>query len=188
MGERSDQITRKIEQTRGELRANLNELEHKVRDVTDWRKQVQKSPLTMIGIAFGGGVLLSRVLGGGSQAAAITARATPGLTGRQAPPQTPPELTTRSIRRLILGTILRERSLESSQARSRTSFETPSLDFTRNIRRPSTRTARKVYANRDRAHPGRRLRVGHDEDQGFRHASTTCCGVVSFAKPLRAGF
>jgi hypothetical protein len=66
MGERSDQITRKIAQTRGELGANLNELEHKVRDVTDWRKQVQKSPLTMIGIAFGGGVLLSRVLGGGS--------------------------------------------------------------------------------------------------------------------------
>ena len=66
MGERSDQITRKIEQTRGELGANLNELEHKVRDVTDWRKQVQKSPLTMIGLAFGGGVLLSRVLGGGS--------------------------------------------------------------------------------------------------------------------------
>ena len=66
MGERSDQITRKIEQTRGELGANLYELEHRVRDVTDWRKQVQKSPLTMIGIAFGGGVLLSRVLGGGS--------------------------------------------------------------------------------------------------------------------------
>jgi hypothetical protein len=64
MGERSDQITRKIAQTRGELGANLNELELKVRDVTDWRKQVQKSPLTMIGIAFGGGVLLSRVLGG----------------------------------------------------------------------------------------------------------------------------
>ena len=64
MGERSDQITRTIEQTRGELGANLSELEYKVRDVTDWRKQVQKSPLTMIGIAFGGGVLLSRVLGG----------------------------------------------------------------------------------------------------------------------------
>ena len=67
MGERSDQITRKIEQTRGELGANLNELEHKVRDVTDWRKQVQKSPLTMVGIAFGGGVLLSRILGGSSR-------------------------------------------------------------------------------------------------------------------------
>ena len=67
MAERSDQITRKIEQTRGELGANLNELEHKVRDVTDWRKQVQKSPLTMIGIAFGGGVLLARVLGGSSR-------------------------------------------------------------------------------------------------------------------------
>ena len=67
MGERSDQITRQIENTRGELGANLQELEHKVKDVTDWRSQFQKSPLTMIGIAFGGGVLLSRAFGGSSR-------------------------------------------------------------------------------------------------------------------------
>jgi hypothetical protein len=67
MGERSDQITRKIERTRGELGANLNELENKMRDVTDWRKHVEKNPLTMIGIAFGGGVLLSQVFGGPSR-------------------------------------------------------------------------------------------------------------------------
>jgi len=66
MGERSDQITRQIEQTRGDLGANLHELEAKVKDVTDWRRQFQKNPLTMIGIAFGGGVLLSRALGGSS--------------------------------------------------------------------------------------------------------------------------
>src|SRR5690242_151793 len=35
MGERSDQITRRIEQTRGELGSNLQELETKVKDVTD---------------------------------------------------------------------------------------------------------------------------------------------------------
>jgi hypothetical protein len=67
MGERSDQITRKIEQTRGELGENLQELESKVKDATDWRKQFQKNPLAMIGIAFGGGVFLSRVLGGSSR-------------------------------------------------------------------------------------------------------------------------
>lgn len=68
MGERSDQITSQIERTRGELGANLNELEHKVKDLTDWRRQVQKSPLTMIGVAFGGGVLLSRLIDGNSRA------------------------------------------------------------------------------------------------------------------------
>ena len=67
MGERSDQITRQIEETRSDLGSNLQELETKVKDVTDWRKQFQKSPLTMIGIAFGGGILLSRMLGGGSR-------------------------------------------------------------------------------------------------------------------------
>jgi hypothetical protein len=67
MGERSNQITRQIEETRDELGSNLQELETKVKDVTDWRRQFQKSPLTMMGIAFGGGILLSRVLGGSSR-------------------------------------------------------------------------------------------------------------------------
>ena len=66
MGQRSDQIVREIDRTRGELGNNLQELESKVKDATDWRKQFQKSPLTMIGIALGGGLLLSRVIGGGS--------------------------------------------------------------------------------------------------------------------------
>ena len=42
MGKRSDQITKQIEETRGELGANLQELEHKVKDVTDWRSQFGK--------------------------------------------------------------------------------------------------------------------------------------------------
>jgi hypothetical protein len=67
MGERSDQITREIEQTKGELGSNLSELENKVKSATDWRTQFQKSPTTMMGIAFGGGVLLSRLVGGNSR-------------------------------------------------------------------------------------------------------------------------
>ena len=67
MGENSDQIVRRIEATRSDLGSNLQELENKFKDATDWRKQFQKSPLTMIGIAFGGGILLSRVLGGNSR-------------------------------------------------------------------------------------------------------------------------
>src|ERR1044071_688507 len=67
MGERSDQITRQIEETRSDLGYNLQELETKVKDATDWRKQFQKSPFTMIGIAFGGGILVAQVFGGGSR-------------------------------------------------------------------------------------------------------------------------
>jgi hypothetical protein len=55
MGERSDEITRDIEQTRAELGFNLQELEHKVKGLV--------SPLTMIGLAFGGGILLGMAIG-----------------------------------------------------------------------------------------------------------------------------
>lgn len=64
MGERSNRIERNIEQTRAALGSNLQELEHKVQDATDWRQQFQKNPMTMIGVAFGGGVLLSTLMGG----------------------------------------------------------------------------------------------------------------------------
>ncbi len=67
MGERSDEINRQIERTGSKLGDNLEELEEKVKDATDWRKQFQKSPLTMIGIAFGGGVLLSCAIDRGSR-------------------------------------------------------------------------------------------------------------------------
>jgi hypothetical protein len=62
MGEKPDQIAREIEYTRGQLEKNLQELEQKVRDVTDWRKQFDKRPLTIMSIAFGGGLLLSRLI------------------------------------------------------------------------------------------------------------------------------
>lgn len=62
MGERSDQITREIEHSRAELGSNLQELEHKVKDLTDWRLQFQKNPLTVLGLAFGGGILLASAM------------------------------------------------------------------------------------------------------------------------------
>ena len=72
MGEKSNQITREIEETRAELGSNLEDLEHKVKSLTDWREQFQRSPLTMIGLALGVGVLLAKVIGGkhGSRAEA----------------------------------------------------------------------------------------------------------------------
>ena len=66
MGERANEIERDIEQTRTVLAGNLHELEYKVKDATDWRKQFEKRPFAILGIAFGGGVLLSMMIGGTS--------------------------------------------------------------------------------------------------------------------------
>ena len=48
---------------RGELGRNLNELESKVEDMTDWRAQFQKRPMLMIGVAASGGLLLASITG-----------------------------------------------------------------------------------------------------------------------------
>jgi hypothetical protein len=59
MGQNSSEITRDIRQTRAELGSNLQELENKVKELADWREQFQKNPFLMIGLAVGGGLLLS---------------------------------------------------------------------------------------------------------------------------------
>jgi hypothetical protein len=59
VGETTDQIETHIRETRQDLSANLNELEQKVKSVTDWRQQYQKSPGTFLAIAAGGGLLLA---------------------------------------------------------------------------------------------------------------------------------
>ncbi len=63
MGQKSDQIERRIEAERGQLGQNLNELQWKVQEVTDWRAQFQKRPMLMMGVAVGGGLLLSSLTG-----------------------------------------------------------------------------------------------------------------------------
>ncbi|MBV9300639.1 MAG: hypothetical protein JOY62_05035 [Acidobacteriaceae bacterium] len=67
MGEKSNQIERQIVAQRGQLGRNLNELQSKVEEVTDWRVQFQKRPMLMIGLAVGGGLLLGSVTGGKSR-------------------------------------------------------------------------------------------------------------------------
>lgn len=62
MGEKADLIERHIQQQRGEFGDNVLELKQKVRRSVDWRAQVEERPLTMLGLAFGGGVLLSVLL------------------------------------------------------------------------------------------------------------------------------
>jgi len=63
MGEKADQIERRIEAERSELGQNLYELQAKVDEVTDWRAQFQKLPMVIIGAAFGGGLLLASMTG-----------------------------------------------------------------------------------------------------------------------------
>jgi hypothetical protein len=63
MGETSNQIERQIQAERGQLGQNLNELELKVQEVTDWRAQFQKRPMLMMGVAVGSGLLLASLTG-----------------------------------------------------------------------------------------------------------------------------
>jgi hypothetical protein len=61
MGETSNQIERQIVTERGQLGQNLNELQSRVEQATDWRFQFQKRPMLMMGVALGGGMLLASV-------------------------------------------------------------------------------------------------------------------------------
>jgi hypothetical protein len=70
MGEKTDRIERYIEQQRRDCQDNVIELKQKVRRSVDWRSHVEERPLTMVGVAFGGGVLLSALLGAGGRAKA----------------------------------------------------------------------------------------------------------------------
>jgi hypothetical protein len=67
MGKTANQIENHIEQTRESLGSNIHELEQKFKSATDWKHHFQKSPMTMIGVAFGGGVVLASMLGNGKR-------------------------------------------------------------------------------------------------------------------------
>jgi hypothetical protein len=59
VGETSGEIETHIRNARDDLSANLSELEQKVKSVTDWRQQYQKSSGTFLAVAVGAGVLLA---------------------------------------------------------------------------------------------------------------------------------
>jgi hypothetical protein len=65
MGETPDQIERHIYEKRNELGENIHELQQKVKTAVDWRAQFDRRPMTMMGLAFGGGLLLSMLFRGG---------------------------------------------------------------------------------------------------------------------------
>jgi hypothetical protein len=65
MGATTNQIESFIENKREDLGSNLQELEQKVKSITDWRQQFRNNPMTMVAVAFGGGVALASMLGSG---------------------------------------------------------------------------------------------------------------------------
>ena len=64
MPERPDQIEQHIASTRHELGNNLHELEDKVKQAADWRTYYDRNTMMMVGLAFGGGVMLASMMGG----------------------------------------------------------------------------------------------------------------------------
>src|SRR6266851_1484205 len=64
MGETPDQIERHIYEKRSELGENIHELQQKVKTAVDWRAQFDQRPWVLMGVAFGGGLLLSLLFGG----------------------------------------------------------------------------------------------------------------------------
>ena len=74
MGETTNQIEAHIEETREHLGSNLRELEGKVKSATDWKYYFRKSPLIMIGAAFGGGLVVATMLGRGKAQRSFLAR------------------------------------------------------------------------------------------------------------------
>jgi hypothetical protein len=64
MGQTTSQIEAHIENMRDDLASNLHELERKVKGITDWKQHFQTKPWTMVGMAFGGGILLAKTFRG----------------------------------------------------------------------------------------------------------------------------
>ncbi len=64
MGDNTREIERHINERRSRLSQDINELEQKAQDVLDWRLQMERHPGTMLGLAFGAGILISAVLSG----------------------------------------------------------------------------------------------------------------------------
>jgi hypothetical protein len=64
VGQRSDEIKKHIENQREQLGENLEKLEERVRNSTDWRTQYNRHPWAAVGLAFGGGLLLGVVTTG----------------------------------------------------------------------------------------------------------------------------
>ncbi|HVT38506.1 MAG TPA: hypothetical protein VHE78_05660 [Gemmatimonadaceae bacterium] len=59
----ADDLEREIAAEQNALGENLAKLEHQAKELLDLRSYVRKNPLAMMGVAFGGGVLLAAMAG-----------------------------------------------------------------------------------------------------------------------------
>jgi hypothetical protein len=76
MGQTTDQIADHIENKREDLKSNLQELETRVKSATDWRRYFKEHTGSMLAVAFGGGLLISRMMG--KRSASNSAGESPG--------------------------------------------------------------------------------------------------------------
>jgi len=63
VGESTDQIEREIMAERRQLGRNLSELEMKAQELGDWRTYYRRHPTLLVGLAIGGGLALSAIVG-----------------------------------------------------------------------------------------------------------------------------
>jgi hypothetical protein len=63
MDESTVRLQRQLAGEHEQLNENLDVLERKARELTDWRAQFEKRPLLLLGLAFGGGLLASGLVG-----------------------------------------------------------------------------------------------------------------------------
>ena len=66
MADTLNQIERDLAAERDDLGRNLNELQIKARELTDWRRYYRNNPGKLLGAALAGGVVLGVIAGGGS--------------------------------------------------------------------------------------------------------------------------
>jgi hypothetical protein len=64
MDESLSEIEREIRAGRQQLGRNLNELEMKAKQLTDWRTYYRNNPMLLLGLALGGGLVLGAIAGG----------------------------------------------------------------------------------------------------------------------------
>lgn len=62
MGQTASQIENHIAAEREQLQQNILVLDERARDAVDWRTQFNARPSTMLGVAFGVGIVLARLL------------------------------------------------------------------------------------------------------------------------------
>jgi hypothetical protein len=83
MDEKPDQIIEHIDAQREQLGRNLNELETRVRQSTNWRTYFDRNPMLVLSAALGGGVLLGSLVGP-SRRSSHRLRSGAGQTGAMA--------------------------------------------------------------------------------------------------------